>query len=352
MTDLLALTAALVDVPSVSFAEGPMVAYLERELAALDHLELTRVGDNLVARTDLGRSQRLILAGHTDTVPANGNAGARIDGDTLWGVGSADMKGGLAVFLELARTVPDPTVDLSFVFYAREEVAQEHNGLNELWAERPDLLAGDCAILGEPTEGLIEAGCQGTLRIQVHLAGARAHTARPWMGRNAVHRLGPILEALAAYEARTPTIDGCTYREAVQAVSVEGGVAGNVVPDAAVLRIHHRYAPDRSAEEAEAWLRDLVAPHLEDGDEIVVEDRSPACAPSLLHPLLARLVEDNGLEVRAKLGWTDVARFAQYGVPATNFGPGDPRVAHSADEHLDRTSIEVVHRSLHRLVTA
>ncbi len=351
MTDLLALTAELVDVPSVSFEEGPLVEFLAAELGRLDHLELIRIGDNLVARTDLGREKRVILAGHTDTVPANGNADARVDGDTLWGVGSADMKGGLAVFLELARTVPAPTVDLTYVFYAREEVAQEHNGLNELRDERPDLLAADCAILGEPTDGQIEAGCQGTLRIQVHLAGARAHTARPWMGRNAVHRLAPILDDLERYEARTPTIDGCTYREAVQAVSVEGGVAGNVVPDAAVLRIHHRHAPDRSSAEAEAWLRELLAPHLDDGDRIVVEDASPACAPSLVHPLLARLVDDNQLPVRAKLGWTDVARFAQLGVPATNFGPGDPTVAHSADEHLERSSIETVHAALHRWVT-
>ena len=352
MTDLLALAAELVDVSSVSFDEGPLVDRLEEELHSVGHLDVDRVGDNLVARTDLDRGRRLILAGHTDTVPPDGNAGARIDGDTLWGVGSADMKGGLAVFLELARAVADPAVDLTYVFYAREEVAQEHNGLNELRDQRPDLLAGDCAILGEPTGGAIEAGCQGALRVQVHLAGARAHTARPWMGRNAVHRLAPLLGALADHDPRTPTIDGCTYREAVQAVSVEGGVAGNVVPDAAVLRIHHRYAPDRTPALAEAWLRGFLAPHLDDGDRIVVEDQSPGCPPSLDHPLLSRLVTDNDLEVRAKLGWTDVARFADLGVPATNFGPGDPTVAHSAGEHLDRASIEAVHAALLGLVTA
>ncbi|MGH1492980.1 MAG: succinyl-diaminopimelate desuccinylase [Acidimicrobiales bacterium] len=351
MADLLALTAQLVGMPSVSFEEAPFVDWLESQLENLDHLEVTRVGDNLVARTDLGRDKRLILAGHTDTVPVNGNAEPRIEGDTLWGVGSADMKGGLAVFLHLARTVAEPTVDLSYVFYAREEVAQEHNGLNELSAERPDLLEGDCAILGEPTAGAIEAGCQGAMRFQLTLAGARAHTARPWMGRNAVHRLAPILTRLAAYEARTPTIDGCTYREAIQAVSVEGGVAGNVVPDAAVLRIHHRYAPDRTPAEAEAWVRELLAPDIDDGDELIVVDQSPPCAPSLVYPLLSRLVEENGLEVRAKLGWTDVARFDQLGVPATNFGPGDPTVAHSAGEFLDRASIETVHESIHRLIT-
>lgn len=336
--------------PSVSFAEAPFVDWIESELRPLNHLELTRVGDNLVARTNLGRDQRLILAGHTDTVPVNGNAEPRIEGDTLFGVGSADMKGGLAVFLDVARTVPNPSVDLTFVFYAREEVAQEHNGLNELRDKRPDLLEADCAILGEPTGGVIEAGCQGAMRFQLTLAGARAHTARPWMGRNAVHRLAPILAKLEAYEARTPTIDGCTYREAIQAVSVEGGVAGNVVPDKVVLRIHHRYAPDRTPAEAEAWVRELLAPDIEDGDDLVVVDQSPPCSPSLKHPLLSKLVEDNGLEVRAKLGWTDVARFDQLGIPATNLGPGDPTVAHTAGEFLDRASLESVHRAVHQLV--
>lgn len=351
MVDLLRLTADLVGRPSESFKEGPFVDWLQAELESLSHLETARIGDNLVTRTGLGRNQRLILAGHTDTVPANGNATPRIEGDILHGVGSADMKGGLAVFLHLARTVVEPIVDLTYIFYAREEVAQEHNGLNEILAERPDLMEGDCAILGEPTSGVIEAGCQGAMRFEVELAGARAHTARPWMGRNAVHRLAPILGALAAYEARTPTIDGCTYREAIQAVSVEGGVAGNVVPDRCTLRIHHRYAPDRSAAEAEQWVRDLLAPFVDGDDRVTVVDSSAACSPSLGHPMLKQLVDHNRLEVRAKLGWTDVARFDQLGVPATNFGPGDPTVAHTADEFLDRASIETVYRSLHGLIT-
>lgn len=351
MTDLLELTAELVAMTSVSFEEGPFVDWLEQELRSVDHLEVTRVGDNLVARTDVGAEQRLMLAGHTDTVPVNGNAVPRLEGDTLWGLGSVDMKGGLAVFFDLARTVVEPTVDLSYVFYAREEVAQEHSGLEELRLERPDLLEADCAILGEPTGGVIEAGCQGTVRMQLTLAGVRAHTARPWMGRNAVHRLAPILAELEGYEARMPTIDGCTYREAIQAVSVEGGVAGNVVPDSAVLRVHHRYAPDRTPDEAVEWVRGLLAPHIDSGDELTVVDLTPPCAPSLGHPLLADLVEHNGLEVRAKLGWTDVARLDQIGIPATNFGPGDPTMAHNPDEHLDRKSIEAVHAALHRLVT-
>jgi succinyl-diaminopimelate desuccinylase len=246
--------------------------------------------------------------------------------------------------------VTDPAVDVTYVFYAREEVAGVHNGLAELVRERPDLLAGDCAVLGEPTDATIEAGCQGAIRFEVTLAGARAHTARPWMGRNAVHRLAPVLDALAGYEAREPTIDGCTYREAVQAVAVEGGVAGNVVPDRAVLAVHHRFAPDRTPAEAEDWFRGFLTPHLDDGDEIRVVDVSVACPPSLRHPLLESLIARNGLEVRAKLGWTDVARFAELGIPAANFGPGDATIAHTRDEHLDRPPLERVAVALEDLL--
>ena len=349
-TDLLALTADLVNRPSVSFAEAPFVDWLEDELGALAHLETIRVGDNLVARTNLGRKQRLLLVGHTDTVPVNNNGEARIDQDRLWGVGSCDMKSGLAVFIELARSVPNPIHDLTFIFYAREEVAQEHNGLGELLEVRPELLAGDCAVLGEPTSAGIEAGCQGAMRLEVVLRGARAHTARPWMGRNAIHRLADLLAALASYEARTPTIDGCTYKESVQAVSVEGGVAGNVVPDEVTLRIHYRFAPDRTADEAESFMRSLLAPHLEDGDRCEVVDLSLACPPSLDHVLLKELIDVNGLPVAAKLGWTDVARFASIGVPAANFGPGDPTIAHTQGEYVDRDSIDTVYKALYALI--
>lgn len=351
MTDLLARTAELVDIASPSLAEGPFADLVEGWLREVPWLIVDRHGDNVVARTDLGRDQRLVLAGHLDTVPANGNDVARLDGDTLWGLGSADMKGGLAVFLELARTVEAPTCDLTYVFYAAEEIAAEHSGLLQLFGERPELVAADAAILGEPTDGWIEAGCQGTARVRLTLTGTRAHTARPWKGRNAIHRLGPILEAIAAYEAREPTIDGCTYREAVQAVFVEGGVAGNVVPDEAVLTVNLRIAPDRTVDEAVDAFRSLVAPWVVDGDGFEVVDRSEPAPPSLTHPLLAPLVVA-GTPVRAKLGWTDVARFAEHGIPAINFGPGDSSVAHTRDEHVTRDSIERVHAALHALLTA
>ncbi len=349
--DIFELTAELVDFPSVSFEEGPFVDWLEGELRGRDHLSVTRIGDNLIARTDLGRGTRLILAGHTDTVPVNDNGVARIEDDVLWGVGSADMKGGLAVMLDAARRISEPVVDVTYVFYAREEVAQEHSGLAEIISVEPSLLDGDCAILGEPTDGQIEAGCQGALRFEITLAGARAHTARPWMGRNAIHRLAPLLTAIAAWEVRTPTIDGCTYRESLQCVGVEGGVAGNVVPDRVTLRVHHRFAPDRSVAEAEAHVRAVVAPYLADGDAVELVDISPACPPSLDHPLLRRLVDD-GLDVSAKLGWTDVARFAELGVPATNLGAGDATVAHTKDEHLHRASVERAHRAVLGLLTS
>lgn len=350
MTDLLAKTAELVDVASPSLGEAAFAGLVEGWLREVPWLRVDRHGDNVVARTQLGRSQRLVLAGHLDTVPANGNEVARIDGDTLWGLGSADMKGGLAVFLELARTVEEPVCDLTYVFYAAEEIAAEHSGLLQLFRERPDLVAADAAILGEPTDGWVEAGCQGTARVRVTFAGVRSHTARPWKGRNAIHRLGPVLDAIAGYEAREPTIDGCTYREAIQAVFVQGGVAGNVVPDEAVLTVNLRIAPDRTVDEAVGAFRALIDPFVEDGDGFEVVDRSEPAPPSLTHPLLAPLV-DAGTPVRAKLGWTDVARFAEHGVPAINFGPGDSLVAHMRDEHVTRDSIERVHAALHALLT-
>ena len=351
MTDLLARTAALVDIASPSRDEAALVAVIEAELRALPHLIVDRVGDNLVARTEFGRGPRIVFAGHTDTVPATAhNASATIDGNRLSGVGSCDMKGGLAIMLELARTIAEPAVDCTFVFYAREEVGSAESGLGELFELRPDLLVGDVAILGEPTDALIEAGCQGTLRVVVTLQGARAHTARAWMGRNAVHRLGRILAALEAYEPRRPVIDGCQFHEGLQAVAVGGGVAGNVVPDTATVTVNHRFAPDRTAAEAEAHVRDLLAPFLEDGDTIELTECSGGALPGLTHPLLASLVERSGGQVLAKLGWTDVARFASHGVPAVNFGPGDNTVAHTADEYLDRAPLERTWTILRALV--
>ncbi len=348
--DLMALTGALVDVPSVSFAESAITDAIEAVLRSNPSLDVTRVGDNLVARTTLGRERRLILAGHSDTVPPDGNEVARVEGDTLWGLGSTDMKGGLAVMLALAVSQQEPRSDVSYVFYAREEVAAVHSGLGELFAKAPELLEGDLAILGEPTDGDIEAGCQGTIRVEVELVGARAHTARAWMGRNAIHRLAGILGAIDAYVPRQPNILGCEFHEALQAVAVRGGVSGNVVPDSAKLEIAHRFAPDRSLAEAEAHLRDFLGEWLEPADSVTVIDSAPAAYPAVEDPTIAALIQEHGLGVRAKLGWTDVARFSAAGVPAVNLGPGIATIAHTAEERVERRSLDRTHQVLHDIL--
>ncbi len=351
MTDLLEATAALVNIASESHQETEITDHLEARLRAVPGLDVTRIGNNVVARTMLGRAYRLILAGHSDTVPANGNSVARIEGDILHGLGSADMKSGLAVFLDIAETIANPEIDLTFVFYECEEVAARFNGLKKLLEQQPDLLAGDAAILGEPTNAIIEAGCQGTMRAKVTLRGARSHTARPWMGRNAIHRAGAVLERIAAYESRRPMIDGCEYREAVQVVHIEGGVAGNVVPDQVTLLINHRFAPDRTPAEAETFVRSLIGEDvLADDADFALVDMSDGAPPSLTHPLLADLAERVGAPPVAKLGWTDVAFFAGQGIPAVNFGPGDPTIAHTAGEFVPRQDIERASEILRGLV--
>lgn len=352
MTDLLAATVDLMAMPSVSGEEAQIAAAVEKVLAACSWLDVERVGDNVVARTSLGRDQRLVLAGHLDTVPPGTSAEPLLNGDTVWGVGASDMKGGLAVMLDLATTLPEPAVDVTFCFYAREEISRNLSGLFELWERRPELLAGDAAILGEPTLGLVEAGCQGTMRVQITLGGVRAHTARPFTGRNAIHRLAPLLHRVADWPPREVVLDGCTYVEQLQVVGVEGGVAANVVPDEAKVTLNHRYAPDRTEVEAHAFLHELLDPLLElDGtDSWELLDAGDGAPPSLEHPLLKGLVEKSGAAPKAKVGWTDVASFWAHGVPAANFGPGDPLLAHHPDERVTRDQLERVREVLAALL--
>ena len=351
--DLLALTAELVEIPSVSHDERRISTFVADQLGSAEHLEISRVGHNVVARTSLGRSLRLLIAGHLDTVPPNGNDRAIIEGDRCSGLGAADMKGGVAVMLDLARHVTEPAIDVTYVWYACEEVEQRHSGLLEIEAEGPQLLAADAAVLAEPTSAFVEAGCQGVLRVAVRLGGARAHTARPWTGVNAIHRLGPVLRQLELFVERRPTIDGCEYREALQAVGVKGGVANNVVPDEVLLILNHRFAPDRTPSQAFEALRELLAPVIDEqfGDRVELEDSSLAAAPNLAHPLLASLVVGSGTAPRAKLGWTDVSFFTARGVPAANFGPGDPLLAHTAGEWVGRSDLEVVQKGLESLLS-
>lgn len=359
---LLALAAELVDVASVSEHEAAIAGLVDERLRRLGGFEVSRIGDNVVARTHSGAAgegrPRLMLAGHLDTVPPAGNERARVEGSSLWGVGSCDMKGGVAVMLALAGAIAGtpgrgagtagpvaPAVTLCF--YAREEVARSRSGLLEIARQRPQLLEADAALLLEPTGGAVEAGCQGVLRMTLRAGGARAHAARHWTGVNAVHRLAPMLSLVAASPERRPLIDGCEYRESLVAVGVSGGVAGNVVPDSAELKLSHRFAPDRSAGEAFASVRELLAPAMDASlDELVLDDAAPPAPPSLEHPLLAAVVTSSGVPVRAKLGWTDVATFAELGVPAANFGPGDPLLAHSAGEHVTAAELEAVYRAI------
>ncbi|HEY3239733.1 MAG TPA: succinyl-diaminopimelate desuccinylase [Acidimicrobiia bacterium] len=345
--DLLGLTAALCAVPSVSRHEEDLAGAVESRLR-LGALEVERVGANVVARTQAGRDRRVVLAGHLDTVPPNGNEVPKVEGDVLYGLGAADMKGGLAVLLRLAEEVaPAARFDVTFVFYESEEIADEYNGLRHLFEVRPDLVAGDFAVLLEPTDNWLEAGCQGSIRLEATFTGERAHTARPWRGVNAVHRAAPVLTRLAGYHPEEVEVDGLCFRQALQVVDVHGGVAGNVVPDRCTLSVNRRYAPSLSLEEAEAEVRAL----LEGADEVVLTSVSPAAHPNLSHPLVAEFAGSLGVPVRPKLGWTDVARFSAHGVPAVNFGPGDPEVSHTAGEHVTRTSLDECHQALARFLT-
>lgn len=336
------LTAALVDVPSVSGEERALADTVEEALRAqAPHLEVLRDGDSVLARTNLGRPSRVIFAGHLDTVPVNGNLPCRRTGsgaaEVLHGLGTVDMKGGVAVFLSLAATVLAPRHDLTFVFYDCEEVDAARNGLGRIERTLPEWLRGDLAVVGEPSNGVIEGGCQGTMRVELRRTGKRAHTARAWMGVNAIHALADPLRRLHEYRPRVVDIDGLTYREGLQAVRVSGGVAGNVVPDDALLVINHRFAPDRTPAVAEAHLREVF-----DGFELDVVDIAPGALPGLGAPAAAELVRAAGGPPVAKLGWTDVARFAALGMPAVNFGPGDPLLAHTAQEHVAAADVRRV----------
>ena len=348
MTDLLRRTAELVDIASVSRDEKLLCDLVEQRLRALALFETVRIEDNVVARTHLGRNSRVALAGHLDTVVPNGNAKSDIRGDVLYGCGSADMKSGLAIMLDLAERLVDPLHDVSLIFYTCEEIAREFSGLHAITAADPELLSADVAVLLEPTNALIEAGCQGVLRVRVLIEGERAHSARPWTGVNAIHRLGTVLSRVANFVERSPIINGCTYHETLQATAVEGGVAGNIIPDRATLTLSHRFAPDRSIDEAFAMLVTFLDPVLDRrlGDNIELIDAAPAALPSLDHELLKSLVRASGNEPRAKIAWTDVAYFFERGIPAANFGPGDPLVAHSAGEYVRTVELARVHEAI------
>jgi succinyl-diaminopimelate desuccinylase len=323
------LTAQIVDIESVSGSEKELADAIEAALRRLPHLTVHRDGNAMVARTGLGRDQRVVLAGHIDTVPVAANLPSRLERDVLYGCGSCDMKSGVAVQLRLAAMVPEPNRDVTYVFYDCEEVEAERNGLLRVSRSHPELLAGDLAVLMEPTGGVVEGGCQGTLKAEIRTRGKRAHSARSWLGVNAIHEAGRIIDVLRAHQAAEPEIDGLTYHEGLNAVWISGGVAGNVIPDECVVTVNFRFAPGRSAEQAQDYVQELFADW-----EVAVTDVAGGARPGLTEPAAAAFVAAVGGTPRAKLGWTDVARFASLGIPAVNYGPGDPQLAHRADEHV------------------
>ncbi|MFE5587238.1 succinyl-diaminopimelate desuccinylase [Kitasatospora sp. NPDC056531] len=328
------LTARLVDFPSVSGDEQALADAVEAALRGYPHLTVDRYGNNVVARTTLGRGERVVLAGHLDTVPIADNLPSYVEGDLLYGCGTSDMKSGVAVALRLAATLTEPNRDLTYVFYDCEEVEAHRNGLGHLAKDRPEWLAADFAVLMEPSGAVVEGGCQGTLRAQIRLSGVRAHAARSWLGDNAIHHAAEVLTRLAQYQPRRVEIDGLEYREGLNAVRIDGGVAGNVIPDECVITINFRYAPDRSEAEAEKHVREVF-----DGFELTVTDFAAGALPGLSQPAARAFLAATGGQARAKFGWTDVARFSALGVPAVNYGPGDPNFAHKRDEHCSLSAI-------------
>jgi succinyl-diaminopimelate desuccinylase len=339
------ITQALCDIESVSGNERAIADAIQASLEGHDHLEVIRYGDAVVARTNLGRSTRVVIAGHLDTVPVNHNLPTRyetIDGEEyLWGRGTVDMKAGVAVQLKLAVELTVPKVDVTWIWYDHEEVSSELNGLGRLAANHPDLLAGEFAILGEPTNSTVEGGCNGTARVELRTTGVRAHSARAWVGHNAIHDAAPILAALAAYVPREVEVDGLVYREGLNAVGIAGGVAGNVIPDECVVTVNYRFAPSRSGAEAVAHLRDVFA-----GFELTVTDLAEGARPGLDAPIAQGFLTAVGGAPSPKYGWTDVARFSALGVPAVNYGPGDPLKAHADDERVPLAQITECERGL------
>ncbi|MEG0299419.1 MAG: succinyl-diaminopimelate desuccinylase [Aurantimicrobium sp.] len=339
------LTSDICNIDSVSGNEQTLADAIEAALTGLPHLEIIRNGNALVAKTNLGRAQRVVIAGHIDTVPVNNNLPIRWSEDEgaewLWGRGTVDMKAGVAVAVKLAAELTEPAYDITWIWYDNEEVASELNGLGRLAAVSPELLQADFAILGEPSNSTVEGGCNGTLRVEVRTHGVRAHSARAWKGENAIHKLAPALAALAAYSPATVTVDGLDYREGLSAVGVSGGVAGNVIPDEAVLTVNYRFAPDKTVAQALAHVEEVFA-----GFEVVVTDSAEGARPGLTAALAQDFVAAVGAEPMPKYGWTDVARFSALGIPAVNFGPGDPSLAHTDDERVLTSQILECERAL------
>ncbi len=349
--DVVELTRTICDIESVSGNETELADAIETALRGFDHLEVIRDGDAIIARTNLGRAKRVVIAGHIDTVPVADNLPVKFlqfeREQVLWGRGTVDMKAGVAVQLKLAATISEPNVDVTWVFYDHEEVDAALNGLGRISRNRPELLNAQFAVLCEPSSAQVEGGCNGTMRATVTTRGVKAHSARPWMGENAVHKMGEVLVKLAAHTPDEVAVDGLVYRESLNAVMASGGIATNVIPDECQITVNYRFAPSKSAADAEAHLRDFFAGH-----ELEVVDVAEGARPGLDLPEAAAFVAAVGSTPKPKYGWTDVARFSALGIPAVNFGPGDPNKAHADDENVPVSQIYACETALAKWLTA
>ncbi len=336
--DVVELTRQICDIESVSGNETELADAIEAALRNYSHLEVLRDGDAVVAATNLGRASRVVIAGHIDTVPVANNLPVKFlqteQEQMLWGRGTVDMKAGVAVQLKLAATVAEPNTDVTWIFYDHEEVEASKNGLGRLAKNHPRLLEASFAVLCEPTSAQVEGGCNGTMRIEIRTHGVKAHSARPWMGKNAIHATAEILTILANHETDEVEVDGLVYRESLNAVLISGGIATNVIPDAAVITVNYRFAPSKSVQDAEAHLRNIFA-----GFDVSVTDAAAGARPGLDRPEAKAFVAATATTAKPKYGWTDVARFSDLGVPAVNYGPGDPSKAHADDEGVPVSQI-------------
>jgi succinyl-diaminopimelate desuccinylase len=336
--DVAELTRQLCDIESVSGNEAQIADAIEQALAPCSHLSVVRDGNAIVASTSLGRAKQVVIAGHIDTVPVAENLPTKLMSfereQVIWGRGTVDMKAGVAVMLKLAAEITEPAFDVVWVFYDQEEIEASKNGLGRLVKNHPELIKGSFAILCEPTAATIEGGCNGTMRIELSLTGIKAHSARPWMGSNAIHKIGGVLNILNAYIPEELEVDGLVFRESLNAVLVSGGIASNVIPDSAVVTVNYRFAPSRSVDQATEYLKTVFAEH-----EFRVVDSAPGARPGMNSPEAQAFVAAVNASVNPKFGWTDVARFSEMGIPAVNYGPGDPNKAHADDENVPASQI-------------
>jgi succinyl-diaminopimelate desuccinylase len=351
ISDVSELCRELCDIESVSGNEKKIADAIETALRGFDHLEIIRDENAIVAKTNLGRSKRVLIAGHLDTVPVADNLPSRLMSfereQVIFARGAVDMKAGVAVMLKLAAEITNPVFDITWIFYDQEEIEASKNGLGRLVRNHPDLIVGDFAVLCEPTAATVEGGCNGTMRVELRFAGKKAHSARPWMGSNAIHKMTGALNVLNDYVPEEIEVDGLVFKESLNAVLVSGGIASNVIPDAATLTLNYRFAPSKSVDEARNFLQALFPE-----TELIVVDSASGATPGLNSPEAEAFIKAVDCSVNPKYGWTDVARFSELGIPAVNYGPGDPNKAHADDENLPVSQIYACEQGLRNWLTS